>query len=84
MGSLFTPKRRVGWDAFHLAEVLLTQPLMVVGGDTVASFGAYCDSCEIYGCQVGCIEQEGTRDQDWAHYHDLDDKPEPVSLRWQS
>jgi hypothetical protein len=25
----------VGWDAFHPAEVLLTQPLMVVVGDIV-------------------------------------------------
>lgn len=31
----------VGWDAFHLAEVPLTQPLMVVVGDKVGAFGAY-------------------------------------------
>jgi hypothetical protein len=39
----------VGWDAFHLAEVLLTQPLMVVVGDKVGAFGAYRDGCEIIG-----------------------------------
>ncbi|WP_216612017.1 alpha/beta hydrolase, partial [Myxococcus xanthus] len=36
----------VGWDAFHLAEVLLTQPLCVVVGDQVGAFGAYRDGCE--------------------------------------
>ncbi|MFC9384633.1 alpha/beta hydrolase, partial [Streptomyces sp. NPDC057020] len=30
----------VGWDAFHLAEVLLTQPLLVVIGDKPGAFGA--------------------------------------------
>ena len=39
----------MGWDAFHLAEVLLTQPLMVVVGDRVGAFGAYRDGCEIIG-----------------------------------
>lgn len=39
----------VGWDAFHLAEVLLTQPLMVVIGDKPGGFGAYRDGMEIHG-----------------------------------
>lgn len=39
----------VGWDAFHLAEVLLTQPLMVVVGDRPGAFGAYRDGLEIHG-----------------------------------
>jgi hypothetical protein len=29
----------LSWDAFHLAEVLLTQPLMVVVGDKAGAFG---------------------------------------------
>jgi hypothetical protein len=29
----------LSWDGFHLAEVLLTQPLMVVVGDKVGAFG---------------------------------------------
>ncbi len=39
----------VDWDAFHLAEVLLTQPLLVVIGDKPGGFGAYRDGQEIYG-----------------------------------
>lgn len=31
----------LGWEAFHLAETLLTQPLMVVVGDKAGGFGAY-------------------------------------------
>ncbi len=48
--SLFSHQgAAAGWDAFHLAEVLLTQPLMVVVGDKVGAFGAYRDGCEIVG-----------------------------------
>ncbi|WP_423815592.1 alpha/beta hydrolase [Pseudomonas putida] len=39
----------VDWDAFHLAEVLLTQPLLVVIGDKPGGFGAYRDGQEISG-----------------------------------
>jgi fermentation-respiration switch protein FrsA (DUF1100 family) len=66
----------VGWDAFHLAEVLLTQPLCVVVGDKVGAFGAYRDGCEI-------IERAASKNKElvvvegWSHY-DLYDKPEPV------
>lgn len=66
----------VGWDAFHLAEVLLTQPLLVVIGDKPGGFGAYRDGLEIHGRAASKHKQlkvvEG-----WSHY-DLYDKPEPV------
>lgn len=39
----------MGWDAFLNAEILLTQPLMVVVGDKPGAFGAYRDGWEIYG-----------------------------------
>lgn len=40
--SLFSHQATaVGWDAFNRAEVLLTQPLMVVVGDKPGAFGAY-------------------------------------------
>lgn len=67
-----------GWDAFHLAEVLLTQPLMVVVGDKPGAFGAYRDGCEI-------IERAASKNKElvvaegWSHY-DLYDKPEPVKI----
>jgi fermentation-respiration switch protein FrsA (DUF1100 family) len=67
----------VGWDAFHLAEVLLTQPLMVVVGDKVGAFGAYRDGCEIIG-RARSEKKELVVVQGWSHY-DLYDKPEPVA-----
>lgn len=66
----------VGWDAFHLAEVLLTQPLMVVVGDQVGAFGAYRDGCEIIG-RAASKNKELVVVEGWSHY-DLYDKPEPV------
>ena len=68
----------VGWDAFHLAEVLLTQPLMVVVGDKVGGFGAYRDGCEIVG-RAASKEKELVVAKGWSHY-DLYDKPEPVKI----
>jgi len=38
----------LGWDAFHLAEQLLDQPLLVVVGDKQGAFGAFRDGHEIY------------------------------------
>ena len=66
----------VGWDAFHLAEVLLTQPLLVVVGDKVGGFGAYRDGCEIIG-RAASKEKELVVVEGYSHY-DLYDKPEPV------
>lgn len=68
----------VGWDAFYLAEVLLTQPLCVVVGDKPGAFGAYRDGCEI-------IERAASKDKElvvaegWSHY-DLYDQPQPVKI----
>ncbi|AOI90514.1 alpha/beta hydrolase [Burkholderia multivorans] len=66
----------VGWDAFHLCETLLTQPLMVVVGDKVGAFGAYRDGCEIIG-RAASKKKELVVVEGWSHY-DLYDKPEPV------
>ena len=66
----------VGWDAFHLAEVLLTQPLCVVVGDKVGAFGAYRDGSEIIG-RAASKKKEFVVIEGWSHY-DLYDKPEPV------
>lgn len=67
----------VGWDAFHLAEVLLTQPLCVVVGDKVGAFGAYRDGSEIIG-RAASKKKEFVVIEGWSHY-DLYDKPEPVA-----
>ncbi|NIH75139.1 hypothetical protein FHV99_002361 [Ochrobactrum sp. P20RRXII] len=66
----------VGWDAFHLAEVLLTQPLCIVVGDQVGAFGAYRDGCEIIE-RAASKKKELVVVEGWSHY-DLYDKPEPV------
>lgn len=66
----------VGWDAFHLAEVLLSQPLCVVVGDQVGAFGAYRDGCEIIE-RAASKKKELVIVEGWSHY-DLYDKPEPV------
>lgn len=66
----------IGWDAFHLAEVLLTQPLLIIAGDKVGGFGSYRDSLEIYG-RARSENKELVIVESWSHY-DLYDKPEPV------
>lgn len=68
----------MGWDAFAHAEVLLTQPLMVVVGDKPGGFGAYRDGWEIYG-RAASTKKEILVAEGWSHY-DLYDKPEPVAL----
>lgn len=65
-----------GWDAFHLAELLLTQPLCVVVGDKVGAFGAYRDGCEIIE-RAASKKKELVVVEGWSHY-DLYDQPEPV------
>jgi len=68
----------VGWDAFHLAEVLLTQPLMVVIGDKPGGFGAYRDGLEIIR-RARSEKKELVIAEGWSHY-DLYDKPQPVKI----
>lgn len=38
----------IGYDAFHLAEQLLTQPLQIVVGGVPGAFGSYRDGFEIF------------------------------------
>lgn len=38
----------IGFDAFHLLEELLTQPLQVIVGNRVGSFGSYRDGYELW------------------------------------
>lgn len=66
----------VGWDAFHLAEVLLTQPLIVVMGDKPGGFGAYRDGQEIYG-RAASKHKELVVVEGASHY-ELYDQPGPV------
>lgn len=68
----------MGWDAFLHAEVLLTQPLMVVVGDKPGGFGAYRDGLEIHG-RAASKHKHLVVAEGWSHY-DLYDKPEPVAI----
>ncbi|KRE97828.1 alpha/beta hydrolase [Frateuria sp. Soil773] len=66
----------IGWDAFHLAETLLTTPMIVVIGDEPGSFGAYRDGQEIYG-RAASKHKELVVVENTSHY-ELYDQPGPV------
>lgn len=66
----------IGWDAFFGAEVLLTQPLLVVIGDKPGGFGAYRDGMEIYG-RAASKQKELLVLPGVSHY-ELYDQPEPT------
>lgn len=66
----------VGWDAFHLAESLLTTPMIVVIGDKPGGFGAYRDGQEIYG-RAASKHKELVVVENTTHY-ELYDQPGPV------
>lgn len=68
----------VGWDAFHLAEILLTQPLMIIVGSKPGGFGAYRDGFEIIN-RAASKNKELVVVEGWSHY-DLYDKAEPVKI----
>lgn len=63
----------LGWDAFHLADELLDQPLMVVIGDKQGAFGAYKDGKEIYA-KAASSDKELVELHEVSHY-DLYDQP---------
>lgn len=66
----------LGFDAFHLVDVLLTQPLQIIVGDKQGCFGSYKDGHELY-------EKAASKKKDLlilkgvSHYN-LYDQPEPV------
>lgn len=66
----------VGWDAFHLAETLLTTPMMVVVGDKPGGFGAYRDGLEIYARAASKIKELVV--VAGASHYELYDQPGPV------
>ncbi len=68
----------ITWDAFNLAEKLLTQPLLVIVGGIPGGFGAYRDGFEIVR-RAASKKKELVVIEGWSHY-DLYDKPEPVGL----
>lgn len=64
------------WDAFHLSETLLTQPILVVTGDKPGGFGAYRDGYEIVR-RAASAKKELMIIEGYSHY-ELYDQSEPV------
>ncbi|MEU3626906.1 alpha/beta hydrolase [Amycolatopsis coloradensis] len=66
----------VGFDAFHLAEVLLTQPLQVIVGDVPGAFGSYRDGFELF--DRARSEKKDIFVVQGASHYDLYDQPKYV------
>lgn len=65
------------WDAFHLAEKLLTQPLQViVGGGQPGAFGSYRDGFELFNRAAS--KRKHLMVVPGATHYDMYDKPECV------
>lgn len=64
------------FDAFYMAEKLLTQPLQIIIGGVPGGFGSYRDGFELYN-KAAAEEKELVVFDGVSHY-DLYDKPEPV------
>lgn len=71
-------QKTLAWDAFAFAEMLLTQPVLVVVGEKVGAFGAYRDGQEIYGRAVASQDRRLVSLSNFSHYQ-LYDEPEAVS-----
>lgn len=70
-GAAFT------WDAFHLAEKLLTQPLqIIVGGGQTGAFGSYRDGFELFNKAASKVKSILV--VPGASHYDLYDKPDCV------
>ncbi|MFG2657345.1 alpha/beta hydrolase [Streptomyces sp. NPDC048425] len=63
----------VGWDAFHLAELLLTQPLQIIVGDVPGAFGSYRDGFELF--DRARSEKKDLLVVKGASHYDLYDQP---------
>lgn len=66
-----------GFDAYHLVDKLLDQPLYIVAGDVPGSFGSYRFAYRLF-------DEAFTRDKQLhivkgASHYDLYDQPEPVN-----
>ncbi|WP_312921901.1 alpha/beta hydrolase [Empedobacter brevis] len=64
----------VAFDAFHLAEHLLTQPLHIVIGDKPGAFGSHRDGYELFS--KAASKQKSIQVVPGASHYDLYDRPE--------
>ncbi len=63
----------IAFDAFHLAEHLLTQPLMIIVGDKVGAFGSYRDGYELFN--KAASQNKHLHVVQGASHYDLYDQP---------
>ncbi len=64
------------FDAFHLAEKLLTQPLLCVVGELPGAFGAYRDAFEIY--DKAASKEKKVHVVKGADHYDVYDNPKTI------
>lgn len=62
------------WDAFHLADQLLDQPLLIVIGDKKGAFGAYADGHEMY--KRAASEDKQLLELEGVSHYDIYDQPQ--------
>lgn len=65
------------FDAFHLAEYFLTQPLLVIVGDKVGAFGSYRDGFDLFNKAASSNKKIYT--VKGAGHYDLYDQPKATS-----
>lgn len=66
----------MAFDAFHLADQLLTQPLQIIVGDKQGAFGSYKDGHELF--EKAASEKKDLFVLENVSHYDLYDQPEPV------
>ena len=66
----------MAFDAFHLADVLLTQPLQIIVGDVQGAFGSYRDGHELYN--KAASKKKDLFVIEGASHYDLYDKEDAV------
>ena len=65
------------FDAFHLAEYFLTQPLLVIVGDKVGAFGSYRDGFDLYN--KAASDNKKIYTVKGAGHYDLYDQPKATN-----
>jgi hypothetical protein len=65
------------FNAFHLAEFLLTQPLLIIVGDKVGAFGSYRDGFDLY--KKAASKNKKIHIVNGAGHYDLYDKPQATA-----
>ena len=67
----------LGFDATHLVEKLLTQPLQIIVGNVVGAFGSYRTGLDVY--DRAASTNKDLLVLDGVSHYELYDQPEPVS-----